>query len=132
MICQGTLKTDIKATFSFFLILFINKFNKERFFIKIYFPEGAREVSIKRRGQTNKYYYMEISFRLSQTNKIEKLTRLLSGPPQTSPVNLELAGGGELGEEGEVEGGDVGGSMTPTSDVSGTEHQVEKIKKLRK
>ncbi len=53
---------------------------------------------------------------------------MLSGPPQTSPVNLELAGGGELGEEGEVEGGDVGGSMTPTSDVSGTEHQVEKIK----
>ena len=57
---------------------------------------------------------------------------MLSGPPQTSPVNLELAGGGELGEEGEVEGGDVGGSMTPTSDVSGTEHQVEKIKLLIK
>ena len=53
----------------------------------------------------------------------------MSGPPQTSPVNLELAGGGELGEGGEVEGGEAGGSMTPTSDVSGTEHQVKKNNK---
>jgi transcription factor AP-4 len=57
------------------------------------------------------------------------------GPPQTSPVNLELAGGvGEGGlEEVEVgegagdegaggEGTGAGGSMTPTSDVSAAEH----------